>query len=597
MFHGCDFGGFDAQSNKRGETTLIDLVAGSLTRHADRIAVRDRQQHLTYRTLSELSNGLAHRLIDSGVKSGDRVGIAMARTVDLAVALLATLKAGAAAVCIDLSYPEARRQFMLEASGAECVITEPELVDGLRAAGLTVVTVPETEPRTDPPDVDLAPDMMASLLFTSGSTGTSKAVVLEHRNIAFFAVNPSLPQLQPSDCVGQISSISFDAFHFEFWSCLAAGGEVVFLESLPTSLDDGLASLIEIQGITAMLIPTMAFDHTVREAPGTLAGLRLLCVGGDVLSPSACGMLFNAGFTGELYNLYGPTETTTACTAYRVAPKDAQQPAIPLGRPLAGVEIRVVDDDLQALPLGVEGEIIIEGRGVAREYFGRPDLTAAAFFEDESQGKTVRAYRTGDRGSWRADGMLEFAGRADNQVKIRGYRVELAEVEAAIAARPGVDDAVVVPMSEGADRHLVAITTGGADAADVLADCRASLPSYFVPARIVKLDRLPITAHGKRDRKALAGLIKSQEVDAVEPAATSDTEQYLIQVWQDLLAVPQVERGDDFYALGGHSMLAFRLHRRVTNDRHIAITLGELMANSMLAGQAAAIDTAAASSR
>ncbi|MFI7643310.1 non-ribosomal peptide synthetase [Nonomuraea sp. NPDC049400] len=571
-------------------STLTELFGAIARRHPDRIAVRDDVQALTYAQLDERSDAVAAALRRRGVVVEDRVGVHLRRSAGLIAAVLGVLKAGAAYVAVDTRYPNARRDLMLHAGSVHVVITEDALAKSLGDVVPEVLRLEQVEPAEVVDAPVMTPSNAASVLFTSGSSGAPKAIVLEHRNILSFATNPALPRLTDQDRVGQISSVSFDAFHFELWSAIAAGAQIVVLPAVPDLLSADFQRQMRRHRISAMLVPTMVVNHVVREDRDAFAPLRVLQAGGDVLLPSTCRDLLAGAFTGELYNLYGPAEITTACTAHLVTAQDATGDSIPIGRPLDGVTLRIVRPDLSPVAPGEVGELLVGGSGVARGYLGAPRETGERFITMPGAG---RLYRTGDLVRQRDDGVLLFMGRADNQVKVRGYRVEPGEAERALRRHPEVSDAVVLPDGEGEDRRLVAfvVLDGTLPLRELRVHAEAELPDYLVPSDMVALPSIPATDHGKRDLDALRTLLAKQRArDDSFRQPQSDTAQYLAQLWQELLGIERVGLDDDFFALGGHSLQAFRAQRRINRDLGIELELKVLLRNTVLADLVSVMD-------
>ncbi|MEU8008846.1 non-ribosomal peptide synthetase [Micromonospora parva] len=575
--------------------TLTGLFARTVDTFPDRPAVSDDNETLTYTELDRRSDLLASTLRERGVGHEDRVGLYLDRSVDVFVAILGILKAGGCYVAVDTRYPDARRDQMLTGGEAKLVITRPEWLDRLAHLGVDGFgfrSVPSTGP-VDASGTEIVPDQAASLLFTSGSSGEPKAIILEHRNLVSFAGNPALPALHENDRVGQISSLSFDAFHFEIWTTFRYGAEVTVLPAVPDLLAADFQREMRRRRISAMLVPTMVVNHVVREDRDAFAPLRLLQAGGDVLLPSACRELLRGAFTGELYNLYGPAEITTACTAQLVTEEIAARDAIPIGRPLDGVTVHVLTSDLRPAAPGEIGELYVGGPGVARGYLGRQELTAERFVVSPFPDGPQRLYRTGDLGRRGPDGVLEFAGRADSQVKVRGYRVELGEVERALCRHPDVPEAVVLASGEGDGRHLVAfvVLDGGLTPRRLREYVEAELPDFMVPSHFVTLPGIPANEHGKRDQEALAALLAEHRArqDAYREPINA-TERAIALLWADLLGVERAGRNDDFFELGGHSLLAFRLHGRIRRDLGVDVPHSLVLRNTVLADLAAAVD-------
>jgi amino acid adenylation domain-containing protein len=576
-------------------STLTELFARTVAAFPDRPAVSDDTETLTYTELDRRSGLLAATLREGGIGQEDRVGLYLDRSVDVFVAILGILKAGGCYVAVDTRYPDARRDQMLVGGEAKLVVTRPEWTDRLghlSAGVLGFRSAPAAGP-VAPAGAEILPGQAASVLFTSGSSGEPKAIVLEHRNLVSFAGNPALPALHEQDRVGQISSLSFDAFHFEIWTTFRYGAEVTVLPAVPALLAADFQREMRRRRISAMLVPTMVINHVVREDRDAFAPLRLLQAGGDVLLPSACRELLGGAFTGELYNLYGPAEITTACTAQLVTAEIAAGDAIPIGRALDGVTVHVLTADQQPAEPGEIGELYVGGPGVARGYLGRQELTAERFVVSPVADGPQRLYRTGDLGRRGADGVLEFVGRADSQVKVRGYRVELGEVERALRRHPDVPESVVLASGSGDGRHLVAfvVLDGGLTPRGLREFAESELPDFMVPSHFVTLTEIPANEHGKRDMEALAGLLAEHRArqDAYREPVTA-TEKALAELWADLLGVERAGREDDFFELGGHSLLAFRLHSRIRRELGVDVPHSVVLRDTKLADLAAAVD-------
>lgn len=565
----------------------LPVFAETLRRHADRPAVTDPERSLTYRELDRRSDRIAAGLRRRGIGREDRVAVHLPRGVDVFASVLAILKAGASYVPVDTRYPAARRDLMIQVSGARLVITSAALLSGLDRSGVATATPDaladdDVAPvdRIDPPGCQAA-----CVLFTSGSSGTPKAVVLEHRNLRYFATNAALPRLSPRDRVAHVSSLSFDAFHFEIWCSLAAGAEIAVLPTMPDLVAADLQRELRRQRVTAMLAPTMAVNHILREDREAFSGLRILHTGGDVVLPATCRALLASSFQGSFHNLYGPTEGTTACTAYHVTAVGAQDSTVPIGTPLAGAHVHLLDERRQPVPDGNTGEVFIGGQGVARGYLGQPALTASRFLPDPCSSGGAPMYATGDLARRRPDGTLEFLGRVDDQVKVRGYRVEPREVERILGRFPGVHDVAVVVGGQGDGRHLIALVV--ADDAVLLRELRGYaadvMPDHMVPRAFATIAKIPADDHGKRDARHLLEIAQQElrrRSAAVSPQ--DDVERYLAGVWEELLGAEEIGALDDFFALGGNSLLAFRLRRRISDELGTTVTVHEVLTVTVL---------------
>ncbi|TDO42028.1 amino acid adenylation domain-containing protein [Paractinoplanes brasiliensis] len=549
----------------------------------------------TYAELDARAAAFAGVLRRRGVAPGDRVAFHLDRGAEVFVVMLGILRAGAAYAAVDTQYPDARRDMMIRRSEPALLVTEPGWGGRFTGLGIDVLELTEPGPpgaAAEHPLPPVSPAQPACVMFTSGSSGQPKAIVLEHRNLVHFAVNPTLPALTADDRVGHVSSLSFDAFHFETWCTLAAGAQVVVLPRMPDLIGGDVQNVLRRRRVTAMLVPTMAVNHVVREDRDAFASLRILHTGGDVVQPATCRELLGGAFAGSFTNLYGPTEVSTACTAHRITDVAADAGTVPIGRPLAGGTIHLLGPGLDEVADGEVGELYAGGPGVAWGYLGQPALTAGRFLPDPWAGDGRRMYATGDLARRRPDGALEFLGRADDQVKIRGYRVEPREVEQVLCRHPEVRDAAVVVVGEDDNRHLVALVVpyDGLAPKQLRAYATEVLPDYMVPSSVLRVPQIPANGHGKRDLDELRRLAREhlrRAEDWVRPR--DDIELYIADLWEELLAVERVGATDDFFALGGNSLLAFRLLRRIVKELDVRLEPFDVLSTSELSALAALI--------
>ncbi|MFA1538190.1 amino acid adenylation domain-containing protein [Actinomadura monticuli] len=579
-----------------GRSTVLEMLERTVRKYPDHPAVSDDDSTLTYTDLWNQARAFGERLRARGMGEGDRVAIHLRRGVPAIVSMVGVLMAGAAYAAVDSRYPDARRDLMIVNSRPALVVTEADKAAELRVLGLPVLEWTDAEAPEDPgPLPGVRPGHVATVLFTSGSTGTPKAILLSHGNLRYFAENPGLPPLSPADRTGHVSSLSFDALHFEIWCSFAHGAEVVVLPSMADLIADDLQRQLRRRRITALLAPTMALNHVVYEDRDAFAALRVLHTGGDVVQPAACRELLAGSFSGEFTNLYGPAEGTTACLAHPVREVADGAASVPVGRPLPGAEVYVLGPDLDECPAGVTGELHIGGAGVALGYLDQPGLTAERFLPDPFGAPGGRMYATGDLGYRTEDGLIEFVGRADDQVKIRGYRVEPREVEIVLARHPSVREVAVVAAGGSVDRRLVALVapSGQVTPSELRRFAVEQLPDYQVPSSFVQVPELPTTEHGKRDRDELERLARDHigRRDAmVEPV--DRVERYLAGMWESLLGVEWISRRDDFFALGGNSLLAFRMQRRIERDLRVSVGTRQILTATDLAGLAEVIRVA-----
>ncbi|GGX75418.1 amino acid adenylation domain-containing protein [Streptomyces hiroshimensis] len=579
-------------------STLSELFERTALRYPTAPAVSDGEARLTYRELEEAVRASAQALIARGVSPGDTVAVHMPRGVPVVVAVLAVLRAGAAYLPVDEVYPAPRREQMLRDGAVTHVLVAPGRAERTAQPGPSVLEWPFPPGGPAPvPSVPLPPSHPAGaacVLFTSGSTGAPRAVMLEHRQMVDFALADTLPLLGPGDRTAQSSGISFDTFTFELWRSFAGGAEVVVVPGIPELMEADLGKELRRRRITAMLAPAIALNHLARHDREALSGLRLLCSGGDVLLPATCRALREGGFSGELFNLYGPTEATVACTGFPVTDTGVLGEQVPIGHSFGRARLHVLDERLRPVPAGVPGDLYVSGPGVGRGYLGRPGLTARRFVADPFAGDGTRMYATGDRVRSGEDGALEYLGRTDSQVKIRGHRVEPQEVERALCRYEAVSEAAVLSEGEPGEKRLVAFVVVGQEEfllRELRSHLRAAVPAHLVPAEIIVLDAMPTDAHGKRDRRRLTDMLGDQASRRNEYVAPrTDTERLLATMWEDLLHVESVGVLDDFFTLGGHSLLAVRARLLLRRQLDVAISPEVLFEYSVLEEQAGLID-------
>ncbi|MBL1097914.1 non-ribosomal peptide synthetase [Streptomyces coffeae] len=560
------------------DVTLTELLERQARATPDATAVTFEDESLTYRELADRSGRLARTLIEAGAGPERFVAVAIPRSLDLVVALLAVLKAGAAYVPVDPEYPAARVEFMLADARPALLLVAGESAGKLPVGDVPALAVDEIPPAGGPTAAaPHRPGHPAYMIYTSGSTGRPKGTVITHAAI----VNRLLWmqdhfRLDGTDRVLQKTSASFDVSVWEFFWPLITGATLVMARPDGHRDPAYLAEVIERARVTTLhFVPSMLAEFTAEETAARCTGLRRVVCSGEAL-PADVAARFDRLFGVPLHNLYGPTEAAVDVTAWRCRPEAA---TIPIGTPIQNTTLLVLDSRLRLVPRGVRGELYIVGAGLARGYLGRSALTAERFVACPFGPAGQRMYRTGDLARWNADGDLEFAGRADHQVKIRGFRVEPAEVEAVLAAHPGVAGAAVVAReSRGADgaaqlvAYVVPKNSGGTgrqatdwdfhaglDIAELRAFTAARLPNHLVPAAFEILDRLPLSANGKLDRGALPE--PEFAARAYRPPRT-DEERLLADAFAQVLGVSRVGADDDFLALGGDSIRAIQVVAR-----------------------------------
>ncbi|AZF05942.1 non-ribosomal peptide synthetase [Pseudomonas sp. R5-89-07] len=571
----------------RREHTVQRLFEAQAQARPDALAAMHGAQRLSYGELNTRANQLAHHLMGLGVLPGDNVTILLPRCLDLLVSQLAILKAGAAYVPLDIHAPAERQGFMQHDSGATWLLTHSDTALAFAARRLDLDRLTLAAQPNHNPDLSQSSDSVAYIMYTSGSTGTPKGVLVPHRGITRLVLNNGYADFNASDRVAFASNPAFDASTMDVWGPLLNGGQVQVIDH--ATLLDPLAFGAALQDATVLFVTTALFNQYVQMIPQALAGLRILLCGGERADPAAFRSLLAQAPALRLVHCYGPTETTTYATTYEVRALADEADSVPIGRPIANTQVHVLDAQLQPVPLGVSGEICIGGDGVAKGYLNRPELSAEKFVQDPfNPGASL--YRTGDLGRWTADGLLECLGRNDDQVKIRGFRIELGEIEARLATFSGLQDVVVLAREDvPGDKRLVAYFTWAADAVGldrVRAHLHEQLPEYMRPSAYVPLDRLPLTANGKVDRKALPVPVYDALASGEFEAPIDALEQRLALLWAQVLKLEQVGRHDSFFELGGHSLLAIRLVT-LLDEAGLPVSLAELFQHVSVAAIAA----------
>jgi amino acid adenylation domain-containing protein len=597
------------------DETLAARFAHVLAGGPDAPAVIDGNSRIDYRELDMRASRLACRLRALGVAPDGIVAMALPRSIDLVVAVLGIAKAGGAYLPLDASYPLERLRLMIEdAQPVAFVGTRASLAglgDALDAPAIALDADTDADADADPsaaadgrsprswsclspgmapgmsrgespdppsdrasetlPASGASADSLAYVVYTSGSTGRPKGVMVSHRNVLRLVCNTDYFRPQPGECIALASNISFDAATFEIWGALANAATIAVVDGDALLSAQLLRERIARDRITTMFLTTALFNAFATTGPDAFAGLGLLLFGGEAASPAAVRAVVRAGAPARLVNVYGPTETTTFATWHEIdqaAARDAdpQRLRIPIGRPIANTRCHVLDPAGRPVPIGLVGELCIGGPGVARGYLGQPSLTAERFVADPFGGPGDRLYRSGDRVRWRDDGEIEFIGRVDAQVKMRGFRIEPGEIEHALRECPGVAQAVVLLEADAAgEPRLFAFAAGMPEGgeAGIEARLRERLPAFMLPQRITLVERLPINPNGKLDRDALRALanepVPAGPAMAAVVEALGPTEARMLEVWRGALGNPAIGPDDDFFAVGGHSILAVKM--------------------------------------
>jgi len=582
------------------DKSVHELFAMQAARAPDAVAAIEGASKLTYAQLDRDSNRLARYLETLGVTPHAAVCVALERSLDLPVVLLAILKAGAVYVPLDPTYPRERLAFVIEDARVQVIVTKGTIRGLLPEGFASIVDLTESASRIgvqrdDAPHVECGGDAPAYIMYTSGSTGRPKGVTIAHRAIARLVCQTNYIDVRANDTVLQYASLAFDASTFEIWAPLLNGGRLAIAPPRLLSAAE-LSQTIEKLGVTILWLTAELFREMVEQGVTAFGRLRYLLAGGDVVSPFHARQFVQTYRECRLINGYGPTENATFSCAYAVPSADAIGESVPIGRPISNSSAYVLDARMQPVPFGVVGELCVGGDGLSSGYLNLPELTAERFVRHPfSADPGARLYRTGDLVRQRGDGLIEFVGRSDDQVKIRGYRIELREVETALSAHPSVAAVVAVASDQpSGDKAILAyvvprgLTPARLDVDALRAWLSERLPAFMLPAAFVALPALPMSSNGKVDRRALP--IPAPRHSPKSAKYHSATEARLANILGELLGIDQIERDVDVFSLGFHSLVAVRFAARVEEAFGAELKLRVLFEDPTIAAIAAQLD-------
>lgn len=591
----------NATAARYPEATIHALVRAQAAARPDAVALTSRTQRSSYRDLVGRAEALARGLVASGVRPGELVALVLHRGAGRVEAMLAVLFAGAAYLPIEPSAPASRMAFMLSDSGTRWVITDDEPPMRARAGpGVEVLTLSRLA-QAGGADLTLpeaGPDQPAYCIYTSGTSGRPKGVVVSHRNVVRLIDNDRfLFRIGPGDVWTMFHSYAFDISVWEVYGCLARGGRLVAVEDDLASDMGRYWQLVKQEGVTVLELTPSAFAPFSEVACADLdrACLRYLFLGGEKLRPRALAAWTQRWPDVTVVNAYGPTEITVRATARILTPDDIQDDVSDIGQPIPTTTVYLMDAETggRLVPAGSAGEIYVGGAGVTGGYLNRPELSAERFVPDPSGAGLL--FRTGDLARYRPDGSLEYMGRRDSQVKLRGYRIELDEITSCLREHPSIADAAVLLVSEASSSSIEAYVRWrgqGSEVSDVRAHLGQLLPEYMIPSRFHVVDRIPLTSNGKLDRQALVALsvpAQPQGGTAGRLPATV-TARSLAKIWSELLGRPVDDAESSFFALGGDSLVAMRLAARVAKQMGIDLALREILDHPCLQDLADRID-------
>lgn len=564
--------------------TIVDLFAQEVSKAPNNNAIVFKREKLSYKELNERSNQLANYLKKKNVAAASMIPLSVERGPKMMVGILGILKAGCAYVPIDPTYPEDRIKFMLEDTAANIIVSSEVSIKKLpNLSGVDVIKLDTdwgkiSQESSDNIEIDIRPEGVAYIIYTSGSTGRPKGVLVTHQNVVSLVRETDYVSFNDQNILLSTGSSSFDATTFEYWGMLLNGGQLILCPESNLLDHELLKNEIQSRKVNMMWFTSSWFNQLVETDISLFEKLKTILVGGEKLSQKHIEKLKQAYPCIEIINGYGPTENTTFSLTYNIK-STSDNISIPIGRPLNNRSAYVLNTDQKLVPVGVAGEIYLGGSGVAKGYLNQEKLNTERFIKNPFiKGHTSKLYKTGDLGRWLPDGNIEYLGRIDGQVKIRGYRIELEEIEAVILQSDLVKQAVVIAKEDvDGDKKLVGYVVGkdAFEKEKIASYLSSKLPDYMLPTFIVELDRIPLTSNGKVDKRALPDPeINTSSQKSVNPG--NELEEKLTKVWLDVLKIDSIGINDDFFEMGGHSLLAIRLMSVLRKELGLEINIGDI---------------------
>ncbi|WP_349409514.1 amino acid adenylation domain-containing protein [Pseudalkalibacillus sp. SCS-8] len=569
------------------EKTLKDLFEEQCVIKPDKKALVYNNQSMTYKALNERANQVARYLIDEGVKHETVVGISMIQGFDRVAAILGVIKAGGAFLPIDETYPDERIDFMLKDSNARIVVSDTSLTN-LDYTGKVVNIQSQDIYKREISDVhtlSVSPESLAYIMYTSGSTGNPKGVMVEHKNVIRLVKETNYIDFLESDRILQGSTIVFDASTFEIWGALLNGIQLHLVDKETILHPEKLKRVIEKEDITIMWMTAPHFNVVSQGDPEIFKNLRYLLVGGDVLAPGPIEKVRKACKGVKLLNGYGPTENTTFSTIHPIEDKYSRN--IPIGKPISNSTVYILDSHRQLQAIGAVGEIYVGGEGVTRGYLNNDELTEQKFVDNPFI-PGERLYRTGDFGRWLSNGAVEYLGRADQQVKVRGFRIETGEIINTILDHPLVNEAtVLIKENDESEKYIAAyVVLKQTNQSYLLNSIKQfvidKLPEYMQPAFIFEVKKIPLTLNGKVDKKSLLSISESTVTEYHCETPSNRTEEKLLSVWKEVFGRNDIRTTDGFFDLGGNSLLAIKLLAKIKDEFGADVSIKELFVQSSI---------------
>ncbi len=570
------------------DKTIQQLFEEQETKTPDNIAVVLDNKHLTYRQLNEKANQLARTLRIKGVKADSIVAMMVDRSLEMIIGIMAVLKAGGAYLPIDHKYPQDRIEYMIEDSGASILLTQAH-IENKASINCTVINIDNEELYTgDSTNLEHInkSDNLAYVIYTSGSTGKPKGNLTMHYNITRVVKNTNYIEINAEDNILQLSNYAFDGSTFDIYGALLNGAKLLLVDRQTVIDINKLSKLIEEENITIFFVTTALFNALVDINIECLKNVRKVLFGGERVSLQHAKKALEYMGKDRIIHVYGPTESTVYATYYFINVIYEKLGTVPIGSPISNTEIYILNRNDKLQPIGISGELCISGDGLAKGYLNREELTKEKFVQSTYKDKEL-IYRTGDLARWLPDGSIEFIGRIDHQVKIRGFRIELGEIENELLKHNKIREAIVIAKEDNSgNKYLCGYVAGEVELSnkELREHLSKNLPEYMIPAYFINLDKLPLTANGKVDRKALPEPDGSISTGAEYVAPSSEIEEKLVNIWSEVLGIEKIGINDNFFELGGHSLKAINISAKISKELNVSVPLREMFKTPTIKG-------------